>query len=140
MLYFNKKLFVQNVRPRNTKALWRMVYLLRGKYMTMVSPLSVMKTEQASSTRFFVAVLIQHYMCHLLALTLFYSIISQATVLSTLCVLRWMSYVYIIWKLDVPRASGSDQISVQMLRGKGQYISSTLAAHYNKMSKHEKFY
>lgn len=49
-IIFNKTFSVQNIRPRNTKALWKIVYLLRGKYSssipTRVSPLPVVKTNK----------------------------------------------------------------------------------------------
>ena len=44
----------------------------------------------------------------------------------------------IIWRLDVSKASGPDQISVRMLKGTVQSISPILAGLFNKMIQHGK--
>ena len=44
----------------------------------------------------------------------------------------------IIWKLDVSKASGPDQISVRILKGTVGSISPILAGLFNKMIKHGK--
>ena len=44
----------------------------------------------------------------------------------------------IIWRLDVSKASGPDQISVRILKGTVGSISPILAGLFNKMIKHEK--
>ena len=142
MLHFNKKRFVQNVRPTNTKAFWITVKLLRGKTTSSI-PVLYDDGQPITSNEDKANILNQFFCsCFNSALPPLSSDPVRFHHDTNTCPEYLMcneeEVMDIIWRLDVSKASGPDQISVRILKGTVGSISPILAGLFNKMIKHEK--
>ena len=142
MLHFNKKRFVQNVRPTNTKAFWITVKLLRGKTTSSI-PVLYDDGQPITSNEDKANILNQFFCsCFNSALHPLSSDPVRFHHDTNTCPEYLMcneeEVMDIIWRLDVSKASGPDQISVRILKGTVGSISPILAGLFNKMIKHEK--
>ncbi len=133
---------MQNVRPTNTKAFWKTIKLLRGKTTSSIpvlyddgKPITSNEDKANILNQFFCS-------CFNSALPPLSSDPVRFHHDTNTCPEYLMcneeEVMDIIWRLDVSKASGPDQISVQILKGTVGSISAILAGLFNKMIKHEK--
>ena len=116
MLRFNKKRFVQNVRPTNTKAFWKIVKLLRGKHSSSIPVLC--DNGQPITSNEDKANILNHFFCSCFNSALpplssdFVPFNHDPNNCPEYHMCTEEEVIDIIWRLDVSKASGPDQISV----------------------------